>query len=206
VIRLGPGLVLGFHGCSGETAERLLSGDDFEQSNEDYDWLGPGTYFWEGDWQRAHEWATQRSGRRAYKDPSVVGAVIDLGNCLDLTTRRHLDLIAHYYELFRAEQESVGAELPVNKDLAGDDAADKLLRYLDRAVISFLHEQIGEEIEGARSRGETPQFDRFDTVRGLFPEGEPAYPGAGFLRKTHTQIAVRNPACIKGVFRPRHTE
>lgn len=131
--------------------------------------------------------------------------MIDLGNCLDLTTRRHLDLIASYYELFKAEQKHIGAELPVNQDSCGGGSGDKLLRYLDRAVISFLHEQIEEEILAIRAVGDVPAIQPFDTVRGLFPEGEPAYPGAGFLRKTHTQIAVRNPACIKGVFRPRHS-
>jgi len=32
-------------------------------------------------------------------------------------------------------------------------------------------------------------------------EGEPIYESAGFYSKTHVQIAVCNPACIKGVFR-----
>ena len=205
MIRLGPGLVLGYHGCPGDTAKRLLAGAEFQQSNKAYDWLGPGAYFWEGDWQRAEEWATQRTGSRAYKNPTVVGAVIDLGNCLDLTTRRHLDLIAHYYQLFAAEQIAAGEPLPKNLDLAGQAPGDKLMRYLDRAVISYLHEQIDEAIAERPGDRSAPAFQPFDTVRGLFPEGEAAYPGAGFLKKTHTQIAVRNPACIKGVFRPRHT-
>ena len=42
----------------------------------------------------------------------------------------------------------------------------------------------------------------YDTVRGAFLEGKPAYPGAGFSREGHIQIAVRNSACILGVFRP----
>lgn len=41
----------------------------------------------------------------------------------------------------------------------------------------------------------------FDTVKGVFVEGEQAYPGSGFSDKTHIQIAVRNPKMIKGVFR-----
>ena len=41
----------------------------------------------------------------------------------------------------------------------------------------------------------------FDTVRALFPEGGPLYPTAGFLTKTHVQIAVRNLNQIRGVFR-----
>jgi hypothetical protein len=44
--------------------------------------------------------------------------------------------------------------------------------------------------------------DRFDTVRCGFTEGARAFPGSGIFRKSHIQIAVRNPACILGVFRP----
>ena len=40
-----------------------------------------------------------------------------------------------------------------------------------------------------------------DTVRGVFVEGKPIYDTAGFHAKTHIQIAVCNPTCIKGVFR-----
>jgi hypothetical protein len=43
---------------------------------------------------------------------------------------------------------------------------------------------------------------RYDTVRGVFPEGAEAYPGAKILKKTHVQVAVRNPACLLGFFRP----
>jgi hypothetical protein len=42
----------------------------------------------------------------------------------------------------------------------------------------------------------------YDTVRVAFWEGDPAYPGAGFSREGHLQIAVRNLTCILGVFRP----
>jgi hypothetical protein len=44
--------------------------------------------------------------------------------------------------------------------------------------------------------------EAYDTVRGAFLEGDPIYPGAGFSREAHIQIAVRNRACILGVFRP----
>lgn len=69
-----------------------------------------------------------------------------------------------------------------------------MARYLDRAVIEYLH--------AARATQDQPPFD---TVRALFPESKPLYPGAGFLAKTHIQICVRNPAMIKGVFRVPQT-
>ena len=42
----------------------------------------------------------------------------------------------------------------------------------------------------------------FDSVRCAFEEGEPSFPGSGILDKTHIQICIRNPICIKGYFHP----
>ncbi len=38
--------------------------------------------------------------------------------------------------------------------------------------------------------------------RGVFTEGGPIYPNAGFVEKTHIQICIINPNCIKGYFAP----
>lgn len=43
----------------------------------------------------------------------------------------------------------------------------------------------------------------FDSTRGVFTEGGPVFPGAGILEKSHIQICIRNPNCIKGFFLPR---
>ncbi len=50
-----------------------------------------------------------------------------------------------------------------------------------------------------RILGEPP----FDSVRGVFFEGNELYEGAGFLDKTHIQICIRNPNLIRGYFIPR---
>ena len=43
----------------------------------------------------------------------------------------------------------------------------------------------------------------YDSVRGVFWEGNELYPSAGFQEKNHIQIAIINPNCIKGFFLPR---
>jgi hypothetical protein len=48
---------------------------------------------------------------------------------------------------------------------------------------------------------ETSAEPPFDTVKGVFIEGGEVYPGSGFAERTHIQICVRDPECIKGVFR-----
>ncbi len=86
--RSGAGLILGYHGCDAEVAETLLAGEPFEISRNAYDWLGFGAYFWEGDPERGLQWAHLMQQRGApITAPAVVGAVIDPGWCLDLTTR-----------------------------------------------------------------------------------------------------------------------
>ena len=43
-----PNLVIAFHGCDIETYENVLyKHQHLTSSNNDYDWLGNGIYFWE---------------------------------------------------------------------------------------------------------------------------------------------------------------
>jgi len=172
----------------------VLDGADIIQSKKDYDWLGPGAYFWESDPLRALEWAQWKKQRGEYENPSVIGAVIDLRNCLDLVSREDVELVKAAYEAFVEIQESAGLEIPNNRNPDGTENGDLLLRYLDCAVFRHLHRTIEND----------PDTEPFDTVRGMFVEGGKAFPGSGIHRRSHVQIAVRNPACIKGIFFPRN--
>jgi len=205
VSRRQTSFVLGYHGCEKQIAEKILLGDAFKLSEKDFDWLGPGAYFWEGDPVRADEWATHRDPPRDFKEPYVIGAVIDLRNCLDLTTREGIAALSFSYRSFEAGQRKGRLAMPVNEDMKFGRQGDKLLRRLDCAVIQHLHKNIDDGLDvwiaGGRIGPMPPE--RFDTVRGMFPEGEQAYEGAGFQTHTHTQIAVRTPDCIVGVFRVR---
>ena len=50
--------VVGFHGCSKETFESVLyKHEHVKPSNNPYDWLGNGSYFWENSYERALDWA-----------------------------------------------------------------------------------------------------------------------------------------------------
>lgn len=190
--RLHTSFVLGYHGCLKTTGEKILAGRSFfEPSENNYDWLGPGVYFWESDPYRAWEWALNKVARKKSGEPFVLGAVIDLGNCLDLMARDNLELVKSAYESLKATHETdLGlGPLTVNAR-AGKGDGDMLLRRLDCAALQHLHTAL-------ESEGELP----FDTVRGLFTEGGPLFPGSGFQAKTHIQIAVRTLSSIKGVFR-----
>lgn len=92
--RLATSFVLGYHGCDKVIADRVVAGEiDLIQSNRDYDWLGPGIYFWESDPVRAKEFADWKASRGDFVSPVVIGAVIDLRNCLDLVARENVELL-----------------------------------------------------------------------------------------------------------------
>jgi hypothetical protein len=186
-------LVLAYHGCSLETAQELLGGSQFQPSNRDYDWLGAGVYFWENDVLRAYRWATEH--RRKFDHPSVVGAAIELGNCLDLTTQSGITAVKLAYDEFIVMSERNGTPIPENEDPAQHPSGDKILRRLDCAVMNYLYE-IAETAQGSE-----PKSEPYTTVRAMFPEGTELYPGAGFRDKTHIQICVRESEQILGVFR-----
>ena len=181
-----PNLVLGFHGCSKSVFESVVyQGEALKASENEYDWLGHGIYFWEQNYQRAIEWAINRYG----DDGAVVGAVIDLGYCLNLTDSFSAQILRNGYEILKIRCEAAEMDLPQN--VPSKRTKDILLRNLDCAVIQQVHDY-------NKDNGKTP----FDSVRGIFTEGGPVYPGAEFQEKTHVQLCICNPNCIKGYFAP----
>jgi hypothetical protein len=196
---LHTSFILGYHGCDKSVGLDIIAGKlSLIGSDRDYDWLGPGIYFWESDPRRALEWAEAKAKRtNPAITPFVIGAVIDLGNCLDLTVREDIEMLRDAYDGLLKTQAADGKPMPRNQNNPKGKDKDKLFRNLDCAVIRYLHDSIEETI---KVNGAT-KLERFDTVRGTFSEGEPVYPGGGFYEKTHTQIAVRTLRCIKGVFR-----
>jgi len=193
--RLATSFVLGYHGCGADVARRVIvEGVPLLHSDEDYDWLGPGAYFWEADPKRAWEWAKTKAGRGDIEEPAVVGAVIDLRHCLDLVSREDVGLLRMAYDSFVKLQTKSGLPVPQNRSPSTEDENVLLLRFLDCAVLRHLH----RIIEDSDDSGLEP----FDTVRGMFSEGGEAFPGSGLYRKSHVQIAVRNNDCIRGLFFP----
>lgn len=187
--------IIGFHGCDKSVGEALLRGKTphLKPSTNDYDWLGHGIYFWEGNPQRAFDFASQRASgdknsKGAIKEPFVLGAIIDLRHCLDLLDSAGLQQVADSFSLLKKSFDAVGLALPENE--GGEDLTR---RYLDCAVIQSLHQYRKDETLPA-----------YDSVRAAFFEGKNLYENAGFRQKNHIQICVRDSACIKGYFRPIH--
>lgn len=188
--------VFGFHGLDKDIAMKILTGEDkFKLSQNSYDWLGHGVYFWENNPARAQQWADEQSQRQktSVQTPCVLGAALDLGNCFDLLKQDCLDFLAAQYENMKTELESENTPLPENKPWTIADI-DFKKRELDCAVIRYA-------LEAAREIG-----INYDSVRAAFWEGEDLYPNAGFKQYNHIQIAILNLNCIKGIFLPREED
>lgn len=182
-----PAYIYGFHGCTVKTYNKVIYESMLlPQSENEYDWLGHGIYFWENSYQRAVEWANSHYG----EEGRVIGAFIDLGYCLDLTDYNNSAILKESYNVLKSLCDIGNEPMPVNK--SGGSPIDKLVRCLDCSVIQTVHEY-----------NKANNNKAYDSVRGMFEEGKEMYPGAGFREKTHTQVCIINPNCIKGFFVPR---
>ena len=188
-------LIFGFHGCDETLCNNLVSGQitALNYSENSYDWLGKGMYFWENDPERALEWAenlkkhSQNKNQKIIK-PAVLGAVICLGNCLDFLEQENLRKLKNHYKQIKNDFAKNGIELP--KNTGGNDLYK---RELDCLLINSLV---------AKQKEDCPE-SAYDSVRGVFFEGSELYPTSGFREKDHIQISIINPNCIKAFFKLR---
>lgn len=166
-------LVVGYHGTSKANLDRILR-EGFYISRNSYDWLGDGVYFFERGLEHAHAWAEKRF--RA--DAAVVEAHVDLDGCMDLADGSWSRVMGDFYDQFLALLKKSGRPLPVQANGAN---------RLDRQVINFAVEKLAEGGTVVRS------------VRHLFMEGSPIYPGSALFDRAHVQLAVRDLTVISGV-------
>ena len=187
-----PFQITGFHSCDRDLGLRLLNGsDELRPSDNSWDWLGPGVYFWEQNPHRALAYAEEAARKDQkfsgkIKTPFVIGAIIELGNCLNLIEPNSINIVKEAHINLLATVHESGETMPVNKGAN---------RQLDCAVIKFVHQS-----------NKNKRVSRYDTIRSPFQEGGPIYDGANFTDRLHIEICVLNTDLIKGYFLPRPVE
>jgi hypothetical protein len=183
-----PHQVIGYHSCDREVGLRVINGQDaLVPSTNKWDWLGHGIYFWEQDPYRALQYAIEcaegkQRNKVRIKTPFVIGAIIELGNCLDLLDPYSLKIVEESFMGIKEMYEATGHPLPNNKENA---------RNLDCTVIEAVHKSF-----------EDADKNPFDSVRCLFQEGKAIYENAQFFSKMHIQICLRNHDRVRGYFLP----
>jgi hypothetical protein len=180
--------IIAYHGCDETVVTNVLTlGHQLKPSENDYDWLGHGTYFWEYGPRRALEWA---KASKKIKKPAILGAIINLGSCFDLLDTAYTRLLKELFPFYCEECEKRGVPIPQNLPAGGEASGDLLRRHLDCAVINWCLNLL-----------ERKDF-HFHSVRGVFSEGDAAYAGSKIMEKSHIQIAVRDVNAIVGFFKP----
>ena len=192
-------ILIGYHGCDQSTCDGLVNRSipHLNTSDNPYDWLGTGAYFFLDDRERAFHFAKyacdnphKKTTAKPILNPAVVGAVIKVDNVWDLSVIAGRKFFSETLARMNLEFTAAGKKIPVNKRKNSDDDLP-LLRLQDRAVIDIA-------CTAAESTGKP-----FDAVQGIFQQGSPLTDLSGFHDLSHTQISIRHPAkSIIGYFVP----
>lgn len=183
-----PYYIIGFHSCDREVGLKILNGkDQLKPSANKWDWLGPGIYFWEQNPKRAIDYATncalnKQKFNGEIKTPFVLGAIIELGKCLNLIEPSSAPIIREAHESLLSLTQEAGKKMPQNIDSN---------RMLDCAVIKNVH--------AIADRQNKPPFQ---TIRSPFHEGDFLYENSNFTENLHIEICVLDSNMIKGYFLP----
>lgn len=176
--------VVAFHGTSAATAAKLVAGATFGQSENDDDWLGHGVYFWEYAPQQAWWWAERRYGANA----AVVGALVRLGDCIDLLDPSNAKLLRIAHDQLVATMKDAGKALPKNANTH---------KYRDCAVFNYLYEKL-------RGEGFAVESCRAVFVPLVPKKGLPRlWERSGVLDGAHIQLCVREANNILAVWSVR---
>ncbi|MGB8700868.1 MAG: hypothetical protein WCD18_15750 [Thermosynechococcaceae cyanobacterium] len=165
--------IYGYHGTTTAKAMNILT-QGFRASDNDYDWLGTGIYFFQDAPLRAEQWATQQYP----ENPAVIRALIRLDNCIDLFDIGWQPGLKNLYNSFVEQYRGTNRPLPTqNPDRSK-------AHRLDCAFFNY-------SIEFISLAGQT-----VDSVRAAFMEGDRLFPNSAIFDLAHVQIAIRNPALI----------
>jgi hypothetical protein len=166
--------ICGYHGTSRAKARNILE-NGFFASDNDYDWLGTGIYFFQDAPIRAKQWATEQYP----ENPAVIFALVRLDNCIDLFDIGWQPLLKKVYNPFVERYRIEDQPLPKqNPDVSK-------AHRLDCAFLNFASELIS-------SQGQS-----VECIRAAFMEGERIIPDSAIFDLTHVQIVVKNPGLIR---------
>jgi hypothetical protein len=177
--------VVAFHGTRRASADALVCGAPFSRSENDDDWLGHGTYFWEHAPQQAWWWAAKRYGDA---DSAVVGALIRLGRCLDLLDPANSDLLRSTYEEMSAAVRSIGRQPKQNGNHH---------KFMDCFVFNLFFDKLeraGYAVESTRA-----VFVPTAAGKGL----DRLWLRSGVFGGSHIQLSIREPSNILAVWHVR---
>lgn len=192
-------MVRGFHGTTMERAEQILRAG-FEQSKNDWDWLGKGAYFFEDAPSIARDWSEQMVERLDKKGiaakPAVVSATLNLEGCIDLLDN---ELVASMK--LCADRLASGGALKTQHGLRLRSAESRSFVIADYAMPLASHRYNAADCQVINALWGFLRDDGFSatSVRAPFVLGKQLYSNSFFFHETHVQIAVIERSIISDV-------
>jgi len=173
-----------YHATTRERAEIILR-DGFLSSQNSYDWLGEGIYFFQEAPNFAVHWASEDRKEGTIEDLAIVAADIAIAGFIDLLDHEWGAVLRAAYETLDAQgdEEFRAVQAKQKPFVVGSD--ERLGHWLDRYVIEA---------------SVTSLADRQKTVTGIrsaFWEGPELYPNSHVMDRQHIQVAVRDPSAIR---------
>ncbi|WP_309733732.1 hypothetical protein [Chamaesiphon sp. OTE_75_metabat_556] len=166
--------VSGYHGTSQTKATSILK-NGFLTSDNDYDWLGTGIYFFQDAPMRAKQWAIEQHSQ----EPAVICARIQLDNCIDLFDIKWFPILKNIYNLFDDQYRDT------NKPLPKQNPVRSKAHRLDCAFFNYASQFLSRQGQIVTS------------TRAVFVEGECIFPDSAIFDLAHAQIAVKDPVVIR---------
>ena len=215
-------ILIGYHGCDITTRDGFVSGKLIPKISQNaYDWLYDGLYFFEGDSDRAlklakaaSERSNQALTRHPIATPAVVGVVLDIDRIFDLSTQHGIENFSAATSSLESAYKELGKQPPQNSP-AFDGDTENLHRAFDREVCKFVHamrkkahlDAIALAAEAFLNQKDATEFSAqivqtapYQASRGAYEQGKLIDPSSANYNDTHLQIAVHDLSCIKGWF------
>lgn len=176
------------HATTQDIATTILQ-EGFKNSQNSYDWLGSGIYFFQEAPNFAYHWATQDRKEGQLDDVALIAADIDVTGFIDLLDYEWGGTLKDTYRSldeqgdpdFRKVQERQ-QEFVLGSDKRQGHWLD---RYVLEASVTMLEAN-----------------DIYITgIRSAFWEGSRLYPKSHLMDRQHIQIAVREVSAIKNLWR-----
>lgn len=194
--------VVAYHGTVEEYAfsivEKKRSPEYWLVSDNAYDWLGPGIYFFQDAPLRALLYAEKRADQlRQAKgvdhQPAVIRARFKLGVCLDFLDADTAGYVRFVHALMVADGHA--PELPSQTSFEPRTGPRRRLRILEgqyRGAGNILHLLDREVMKYAIEYLNEYENLRIDSIRCAFVDGYPLYSSSWLFDLAHVQLCVLN--------------